>query len=75
MRFPSRIRSQDCCNPHCDCSVSVSGNRIQNCAFSAVRGNSAANIQIVGNSCSDLGEVALYSEFAFEGAVIAIITV
>jgi uncharacterized secreted repeat protein (TIGR03808 family) len=52
-------------------NVIVRGNRIRNCAFSAVRGNSASNIQIVGNSVSDVREVALYSEFAFEGAVIA----
>ena len=52
-------------------NVIVRGNRIQNCAFSAVRGNSANNIEIVGNSCSGLGEVALYSEFSFEGAVIS----
>jgi uncharacterized secreted repeat protein (TIGR03808 family) len=36
-----------------------------------VRGNSASNIQITGNSVSGVREVALYSEFAFEGAVIA----
>jgi uncharacterized secreted repeat protein (TIGR03808 family) len=52
-------------------NVIVRGNRIRNCAFSAVRGNSASNIQIAGNSVSDVREVALYSEFAFEGAVIA----
>ena len=58
-------------NAHRAGSVIVRGNRIRGCAFSAVRGNAASNIQIVGNSCSDLGEVALYSEFGFEGAVIA----
>ena len=52
-------------------NVIVRGNRIKNCDYSAVRGNSAANIQIVGNSVSDVREVALYSEFAFQGAVIA----
>jgi uncharacterized secreted repeat protein (TIGR03808 family) len=52
-------------------NVIVRGNRIRNAAFSAVRGNAASNIHIVGNSCSGLGEVALYSEFEFEGAVIA----
>jgi uncharacterized secreted repeat protein (TIGR03808 family) len=52
-------------------NVIVRGNRIRNCDYSAVRGNSASSIQITGNSCSDLGEVALYSEFSFEGAVIA----
>jgi uncharacterized secreted repeat protein (TIGR03808 family) len=36
-----------------------------------VRGNSASNIQIVGNSVTDVREVALYSEFSFEGAVIS----
>jgi uncharacterized secreted repeat protein (TIGR03808 family) len=52
-------------------NVIVRGNRIKNCDYSAVRGNSASNIQITGNSVSDVREVALYSEFAFEGAVIA----
>jgi uncharacterized secreted repeat protein (TIGR03808 family) len=52
-------------------NVIVRGNRISNAAFSAVRGNSASNLQIVGNTCSAIGEVALYAEFAFEGAMIA----
>jgi uncharacterized secreted repeat protein (TIGR03808 family) len=52
-------------------NVIVRGNRIRNCDYSAVRGNSASNIQITGNSVSSVREVALYSEFAFEGAVIA----
>jgi uncharacterized secreted repeat protein (TIGR03808 family) len=52
-------------------NVIVRGNRITDCDYSAVRGNSAANIQIVGNSVSNVREVALYSEFSFEGAVIA----
>jgi len=52
-------------------NVIVRGNRIKNCDYSGVRGNSASNIQIVGNSISNVREVALYSEFAFEGAVIA----
>jgi uncharacterized secreted repeat protein (TIGR03808 family) len=52
-------------------NVMVRGNRIRNCDYSAVRGNSASNIQITGNSVSDVREVALYSEFSFEGAVIA----
>jgi uncharacterized secreted repeat protein (TIGR03808 family) len=51
--------------------VIMSRNRIDRCAFSAVRGNSANDIEITGNSCSNLGEVALYSEFSFTGAVIA----
>ncbi|ARQ00889.1 TIGR03808 family TAT-translocated repetitive protein [Pseudorhodoplanes sinuspersici] len=52
-------------------NVMVRGNRIDKAAFSAIRGNSASNIQITGNTCTRLGEVAIYSEFSFEGAVIA----
>jgi uncharacterized secreted repeat protein (TIGR03808 family) len=52
-------------------NVIVQGNRIRNAAFTAVRGNAASNIQVIGNSCTNLGEVALYAEFGFEGAVIA----
>jgi uncharacterized secreted repeat protein (TIGR03808 family) len=52
-------------------NVIVRGNRIRNAAFSAVRGNTASNLQIVGNTCTGLGEVALYAEFGFEGALIA----
>ena len=52
-------------------NVIVRGNRIRNCDYSAVRGNSASNIQITGNSVSNVREVALYSEFSFEAAVIA----
>jgi uncharacterized secreted repeat protein (TIGR03808 family) len=52
-------------------NVIVRGNRIRNCAFSAVRGNAASNLQVVGNSISDAREVALYAEFGFEGALIA----
>ncbi len=52
-------------------SVLVSGNRITDCAFTAVRGNASWDVQIVGNSCARLGEVAIYAEFGFEGALIA----
>ena len=52
-------------------NVIVRGNRIRDCDYSGVRGNSASNIQIVGNTVTDAREVALYSEFAFEGAIIA----
>lgn len=51
--------------------VIVSGNRISDCSYTAIRGNAADNIQILGNNCARLGEVAIYSEFGFEGAVIA----
>jgi uncharacterized secreted repeat protein (TIGR03808 family) len=52
-------------------SVLINGNRIADCAFSAIRSNAGSNCQMIGNSCARLGEVALYAEFAFEGAVIA----
>jgi uncharacterized secreted repeat protein (TIGR03808 family) len=52
-------------------SVLVSANRICDCSYTAVRGNASSNIQIVGNSCERLGEVALYAEFGFQGALIA----
>ncbi|MDQ2953324.1 MAG: TIGR03808 family TAT-translocated repetitive protein [Pseudomonadota bacterium] len=52
-------------------NVIVRGNSIRGAAFSAIRGNAASNLQILGNNCTDLGEVALYAEFGFEGAVIA----
>ncbi|MDP3895933.1 MAG: TIGR03808 family TAT-translocated repetitive protein [Mesorhizobium sp.] len=52
-------------------NVIVSGNQVADCAFSAIRSNSGSNIQISGNTCLRSGETALYSEFAFEGAVIS----
>ena len=52
-------------------NVMVRGNRIKDCAYTAVRGNSASNIQIEGNIVTAVREVALYAEFGFEGAVIA----
>jgi uncharacterized secreted repeat protein (TIGR03808 family) len=58
-------------NAHRAGDVIVRGNIIRQCAFSAIRGNSASNIQIVGNTVHQVGEVALYSEFGFEGAIIA----
>jgi len=52
-------------------NVTVRGNRINRAAGSGVRGNAASNLQIISNSVNDIGDVALYSEFGFEGAVIA----
>jgi uncharacterized secreted repeat protein (TIGR03808 family) len=51
--------------------VLVTGNRISDCAYSGVRGNAASDIQMIANACARLGEVALYAEFGFEGALIA----
>lgn len=52
-------------------NVIVSGNMVADCAFSAIRANSASNAQIAGNTCLRSGETGLYQEFAFEGAVIS----
>ena len=52
-------------------NVIVRGNRISRAAFTGVRGNAASNLQVSGNIISDVGEVAIYSEFGFEGVVIA----
>jgi uncharacterized secreted repeat protein (TIGR03808 family) len=52
-------------------NVIVRGNHIRGAAFSAIRGNAADDIQIIGNNCVALEEVAIYSEFGFQGAVIA----
>jgi uncharacterized secreted repeat protein (TIGR03808 family) len=51
--------------------VIVRNNMIRRAAFSAIRGNGASNIQIIGNNCADLKETAMYAEFDFEGAVVA----
>lgn len=51
-------------------NVIVRNNRIDQSAFSAVRGNRASNLQIAGNICTASLEVALYAEFGFQGAVI-----
>ncbi|MEP3045875.1 MAG: TIGR03808 family TAT-translocated repetitive protein [Roseibium sp.] len=51
--------------------VMISNNRVADCAFSAIRSNSGSNVQIIGNSCLRSGETAVYSEFSFEGALIA----
>ncbi len=52
-------------------NVVVTGNVIEDCAYTAIRGNAASNIQMIANSALRSGEVALYAEFGFEGALIA----
>jgi uncharacterized secreted repeat protein (TIGR03808 family) len=51
--------------------VIVSGNHISDCHFSAVRANSTNDTIISGNQCLNSGEVAIFSEFAFTGSIIA----
>ncbi|MDP2732495.1 MAG: TIGR03808 family TAT-translocated repetitive protein [Hoeflea sp.] len=52
-------------------NVMVTNNHVSDCAFSAIRANSASNIQIVSNQAIRSGETAIYAEFSFQGAVIA----
>ncbi len=52
-------------------NVAVADCRITDCAYSAIRGNAASNIQMLGNHVARIGEVALYAEFGFEGAMIS----
>lgn len=51
-------------------NVLVTGNHVSDCAFSAIRANSASNITISGNQAFRSGETAIYAEFEFEGALI-----
>jgi uncharacterized secreted repeat protein (TIGR03808 family) len=51
--------------------VIADGNHLRRVAYSAIRGNGSSNIQLLGNNVADCGEVALYVEFGFEGAVVA----
>ena len=51
--------------------VLVSGNHISECAFSAIRANASSNALINGNQCLKSGEMAIYAEFGFEGAMIS----
>lgn len=50
--------------------VTVAGNRLRNCAFSAIRLNATNNTIVSANTCLDSGEVAIFSEFSFAGSVI-----
>ncbi|QFY59399.1 TIGR03808 family TAT-translocated repetitive protein [Rhizobium grahamii] len=52
-------------------NVMVANNHISDCAFTAIRANSASDIQITGNQCQRSGETAIYVEFEFEGAVVS----
>ncbi len=52
-------------------NVLVTSNRIADCAFTGVRANSASNVQIIANNIARVGEVAIFAEFAFDGAVIS----
>lgn len=51
--------------------ITIANNKISDCAFSAIRANAASNVQILGNSCLRSGEVAVFVEFGFQGAVVS----
>lgn len=51
--------------------VIVEGNQIRRVAYTAVRNNSGTNVTVTNNNIAGCGEVALYSEFAFDGTVVA----
>lgn len=51
--------------------VTCMGNVIRSAAFSAIRFNSSSDATILGNNCADVGETAIYVEFAFQGAVVS----
>lgn len=51
--------------------VIIANNRIHDCSYSAIRVNAGNAAQIMGNSCSRLGEVAIFVEFGYLGAVVS----
>ncbi|QGM46882.1 TIGR03808 family TAT-translocated repetitive protein [Methylocystis heyeri] len=44
-------------------SVRVENNRIDRCAYTAVRNNAGHDVVVVGNQCRSFGEKAMYAEF------------
>ena len=51
--------------------VQIANNHVSGCAFTAIRSNAGSNVQITTNQCFGSGETAIYSEFGFDGAMIA----
>jgi uncharacterized secreted repeat protein (TIGR03808 family) len=52
-------------------NVTISNNRISDCAFTGIRNNSGPNAVITSNSISRCNEVALFVEFNHDGSVVA----
>jgi len=52
-------------------SAVISGNRIHDCASSAIATIAGSDCQIIGNSCARLGDVAIQAAFSVNGVVIA----
>ena len=51
--------------------VMIQGNAIRRSAFSAARAHQADDVMITDNLCFDSGEVAVFAEYGFSGAVIS----
>lgn len=51
--------------------VIIQGNAIRRSAFSAARAHQADDVMITDNLCLDSGEVAVFAEYGFSGAVIS----
>ncbi len=65
------IKARRRCRPRSRYRASCCAGCARYCASTGVRGYPASGIQILGNSVTNAGEVALYSEFGFEAAIIA----
>ena len=50
--------------------VIIAGNRVDGSAFSAIRCFSSDNVTVIGNIATRSGEVGIFVEFAFEGAIV-----
>ena len=51
--------------------VVIADNRIDDCVFSAIRCFSSDEVAVTGNVATNSGEMALYVEFVWEGAIVA----
>ncbi|GAB4360742.1 MAG: TIGR03808 family TAT-translocated repetitive protein [Oricola sp.] len=51
-------------------NVVARDNTISDSAFTAIRGNTVHNMQVIGNTCTGSGETAIYAEFAYQNATI-----
>ncbi|HXF87968.1 MAG TPA: TIGR03808 family TAT-translocated repetitive protein [Xanthobacteraceae bacterium] len=52
-------------------NVTVRGNRMRRIAVSGIKGQGAANLQIVGNFIAEVGDAAVHAEADFDGVVVA----
>lgn len=48
----------------------ISGNRITDCEYSAIRNNGGRNVHITGNNIARSQEISIYAEFSYDGCVI-----